>query len=108
MATDSFGGWMTRPIDLVCVLSRVDGLSRPDIISTTTRQTMWTGSTVNPGLVRGGVWEKGGMDMMGYSQEGRWRGWVRGMMGLGLWLLQTRILRTAEQGGPKRLSGWNY
>jgi len=50
---DSFGGWLARPIDLVGVLSRVDGLSRPDIIAAATRTTMWTASTLNAGYAKG-------------------------------------------------------
>jgi CubicO group peptidase (beta-lactamase class C family) len=55
---DSFGGWTARPIDLVGVLSRMDGLSRPDIISAATRTTMWTASTVKATYAKG--WWLGG------------------------------------------------
>jgi len=60
---DSFGGWTARPIDLVGVLSRVDGLSRPDIISAATRTTMWTPSTLKAGYAKG--WS---------VKPGAWRG----------------------------------
>jgi CubicO group peptidase (beta-lactamase class C family) len=55
---DSFGGWTARPIDLVGVLSRMDGLSRPDIISAATRNTMWTASTLKADYAKG--WSLGG------------------------------------------------
>lgn len=55
---DSFGGWIARPIDLVGVLSRVDGLSRPDIISAATRKTMWKASNLTGAYAKG--WQLGG------------------------------------------------
>jgi CubicO group peptidase (beta-lactamase class C family) len=56
---DSFGGWTARPIDLVGVLSRMDGLSRPDIISDATRDMMWTASTAQFGGGYGKGWSLG-------------------------------------------------
>jgi CubicO group peptidase (beta-lactamase class C family) len=53
---DSFGGWLARPIDLVGVLTRVDGLAgRPDIISPATLKAMWTGSTAQPAYGKGWI-----------------------------------------------------
>ena len=61
---DSFGGWLARPIDLVGVLSRVDGFSRPDIITALTRTTMWNPSTLDATYAKG--WMLGG-DWRGHN-----------------------------------------
>ena len=55
---DSFSGWFARPIDLVGVLSHVDGFSRPDIITATTCTTMWNASTLDATYAKG--WKLGG------------------------------------------------
>jgi CubicO group peptidase (beta-lactamase class C family) len=53
---DAHGGWIARPIDLVGVLTRVDGFSmRPDIIKPETLRTMWTPSTANSGYGKGWI-----------------------------------------------------
>ncbi len=53
-AMDAHGGWIATARDLVRLLSAVDGFTtRPDILSTTTRQTMVTPSAVDPNYAKG-------------------------------------------------------
>ncbi|RCJ41319.1 hypothetical protein A6770_08880 [Nostoc minutum NIES-26] len=51
---DAHGGWIAKPIDLVRLLVRVDGLNtKPDILAASTLTTMYTGSSVNSSYAKG-------------------------------------------------------
>ena len=51
---DSTDGLIARPIDLVGILTKVDGFNfKANILSNATITTMWTGSSANPGYGKG-------------------------------------------------------
>jgi hypothetical protein len=51
---DAHGGWIAKPIDLVRLSVRVDGLNpKPDILSASAIATMYQGSSVNSGYAKG-------------------------------------------------------
>ncbi|MHC5938286.1 serine hydrolase [Nostoc sp.] len=51
---DAHGGWIAKPIDLVRLSVRVDGLNaKPDILGASTLATMYQGSSVNPLYAKG-------------------------------------------------------
>jgi CubicO group peptidase (beta-lactamase class C family) len=51
---DSHGGWIAKPIDLMQLLMRVDGLNtKPDLLSVTTLNTMYTPSNIEPTYAKG-------------------------------------------------------
>ena len=53
---DANGGWLARPIDLVGIMTKVDGFSvKADILSSSIITTMWTGSSVNSGYGKGWI-----------------------------------------------------
>ncbi|CAF0892214.1 unnamed protein product [Adineta ricciae] len=53
---DAHGGWIARPIDLVGIMTKVDGFSlKTDILSSSTITTMWTGSSANAGYGKGWI-----------------------------------------------------
>lgn len=59
-----FGGWVARPKDLLKLLNRVDGTASPsDILSTTSHNTMTTGSApmLNPGYAFGWMTASGNL-----------------------------------------------
>lgn len=53
---DSFGGWLSTPIDLCRFSVRVDKLTnKPDILSAATETTMWTASSLDGGYGKGWI-----------------------------------------------------
>ena len=56
---DGFGGWVARPIDLLKVLVRFDGLKqRPDLISAALQDTMTTTTAISNGYALGWIADK--------------------------------------------------
>ncbi|CAF1265085.1 unnamed protein product [Adineta steineri] len=53
---DAHGGWIARPMDLVCILTRTDQSNiKSDILNSNTITTMWTGSSANSGYGKGWI-----------------------------------------------------
>jgi len=53
---DSFGGWVGTPIDLCRWIVHIDGIAtKPDILSATTKNVMWTASSHDNGYAKGWI-----------------------------------------------------